>query len=177
LTAPLSEHKHLSDYLPLRKSMTEKDFLKTYWSPVLLVAVDLAAPIGGAITTQAMSLEAIKAAVAKRAESIVVVPIAKRMKDAFQSRIWVGREARCDVSLPFEGVSKLQAQFMREADGKYQIVDVGSTNGTFVNGAKLERNKPVPITDNIRLQFGPLETRFRTAEGFWEEIGRASART
>jgi pSer/pThr/pTyr-binding forkhead associated (FHA) protein len=54
---------------------------------------------------------------------------------------------------PDLGVSRHQARIQRE-NGTYSIIDVGSTNGTFVNGKALAYNTPVELHDGDALAFG-----------------------
>lgn len=52
------------------------------------------------------------------------------------SRVVIGRSASCDVRLPDPSVSQRHA--VLSANGaEYQIIDEGSTNGTFVGGVRL----------------------------------------
>jgi pSer/pThr/pTyr-binding forkhead associated (FHA) protein len=54
---------------------------------------------------------------------------------------------------PDFGVSRHQAVIQRNG-GSFTVLDVGSTNGTFVNGKILEYNKPVELHDGDALAFG-----------------------
>lgn len=64
----------------------------------------------------------------------------------------VGRAAGCGVSLPQDStVSQLHARIFRK-DGRLYVEDLGSTNGTFVNGRKVA--KPVEMRGRDRLQVG-----------------------
>ncbi|HEV7213830.1 MAG TPA: FHA domain-containing protein [Chloroflexota bacterium] len=54
---------------------------------------------------------------------------------------------------PDFGVSRHQAVIQR-TDNSFTVLDVGSTNGTFVNGKILEYNKPVELHDGDALAFG-----------------------
>lgn len=59
---------------------------------------------------------------------------------------------------PDFGVSRHQALIQR--DGQiFTMVDVGSTNGTFVNGKALEYNKPVPLQDGDAIAFGAFNAK------------------
>lgn len=53
----------------------------------------------------------------------------------------IGRSNSCDLMIPFKLVSKNQAILIKRGDGRWMIKDVGSTNGTFVNGYMLNPNK------------------------------------
>jgi hypothetical protein len=158
-----------------RRTLSRDAFLEKHPHPVLVIALN---PEGGALEddgafrTQVVTSESERSPLAYALRHSAVVPIEKRMPDAFQAFIWVGRESRCDVSLPFESVSKLQAQFVKRASGDFELSDAGSTNGTFVDGTRLEKNKPVLLRDSVRLRFGKIDARFRSPDGFWEELGR-----
>ncbi len=55
------------------------------------------------------------------------------------SRVVLGRSAGCDVRLPDASVSQRHATIHVDA-GQHFLVDEGSTNGTFLGGARLEPN-------------------------------------
>jgi pSer/pThr/pTyr-binding forkhead associated (FHA) protein len=59
---------------------------------------------------------------------------------------------------PDLGVSRHQALIQREGT-TYHVVDVGSTNGTFVNGKALAYNKPVELHDGDALAFGAFNAK------------------
>ncbi len=46
----------------------------------------------------------------------------------------VGRWQQCNLHLPFAGISRLHARFLQTDDGSWFIEDLGSKNGTLVNG-------------------------------------------
>jgi pSer/pThr/pTyr-binding forkhead associated (FHA) protein len=55
--------------------------------------------------------------------------------------------------VPEMGVSRHHARLVRQ-DGKYLLMDVGSTNGTYVNGTALEYNKAAELKDGDTVAFG-----------------------
>lgn len=59
---------------------------------------------------------------------------------------------------PDLGVSRHQARITRQ-DGAFVVVDVGSTNGTYVNGQAATYNQPVPLHNGDTLSFGALNTQ------------------
>jgi hypothetical protein len=165
--------RKLAEYLPLL-AMGKETFLRSYWTPVLLITAPKTEPAGPALATHVLDAAAVRSAMVKRSSEMLVVSVVKRQKDAFQNYIWVGREGGCDVTIPFDGVSKLQAQFIRKPDGTYELLDAGSTNGTFVNGVGLDPKKSALVRNGAELRFGQLTATFLTAEGFWKELQELS---
>jgi hypothetical protein len=51
-------------------------------------------------------------------------------------------------------LSRRHAVLRRRADGAYAIEDLGSTNGTEVNGHQIVAGKPVALTDGDRVHLG-----------------------
>lgn len=75
-------------------------------------------------------------------------------------RIVIGRGAGCDVRLPDPSVSHRHAT-LRTNGPAYQLVDEGSTNGTYVGEARLNPQTPRPVKtgDMIRVGRVWLEAR------------------
>jgi pSer/pThr/pTyr-binding forkhead associated (FHA) protein len=72
--------------------------------------------------------------------------------------VHVGRGAHNDVRLSDESVSDSHAKLQRRDDGWY-VLDIGSTNGTYVGGNRVEGERQlVGATD---LRFGRVMTMFR----------------
>ncbi len=59
---------------------------------------------------------------------------------------------------PDLGVSRHHARVMRHDNG-FAVADVGSTNGTYVNGHAVPYNQPVPLNNGDTLSFGALNTQ------------------
>jgi len=68
----------------------------------------------------------------------------------------IGRSSRSDVHLPDATVSKAHAEIVRAGDG-WLIRDLGSRNGTRVNG--VEAREPMPIRDGDVLEIGKVMVR------------------
>ena len=43
-------------------------------------------------------------------------------------------------------------------EGRWWLADLGSTNGTFVNGTRIDR--PTPLSDGDEVRFGRIRARF-----------------
>jgi pSer/pThr/pTyr-binding forkhead associated (FHA) protein len=90
----------------------------------------------------------------------------------------IGRGADCDVRLPAASVSLRHAQIVLEGAEPF-VVELGSTNGTALNGRPLPAEGRVPIRDGDRLEIGVYSLRFSLlgegGEGR-EELARHLAR-
>lgn len=62
--------------------------------------------------------------------------------------IRVGRIAEMDIVIDNVSVSRRQAEIQREGDG-WVVRDIGSSNGTFVNGQRLTGDRPLRAGDEI----------------------------
>ena len=72
-------------------------------------------------------------------------------------RLLVGRAADCDVVIDDDGVSRRHGLIVVTMDGEVTVEDLGSTNGTVVNG---QRCDVLTLNGGERLQFGS-ETVFK----------------
>jgi hypothetical protein len=70
----------------------------------------------------------------------------------------VGRGAEADLQLSDTGVSRRHAE-LRPVDGRVELHDLGSTNGTRVNGQRVE---VVTLNDGDRITVGTTDLLFRS---------------
>ena len=70
------------------------------------------------------------------------------------SRFVIGRDGCCQLRLASPMVSKLHAAIERKESG-IVLQDLGSTNGTIVNGRVL-KNSETPLNEGDRIQVGPI---------------------
>lgn len=66
-----------------------------------------------------------------------------------RSDMIIGREEDCDIVLPSRQVSRNHAR-IRRSGGRHILEDLGSKNGTFVNGQEL--TEPYPLQDGDEIQ-------------------------
>ncbi len=66
--------------------------------------------------------------------------------------IYIGRDAQNDIVVPEADVSRRHARLSRHGNA-YVLEDLGSTNGTFVNGKRLVA--PYTLHPGDEVQFGP----------------------
>ena len=64
----------------------------------------------------------------------------------------VGRSPEAQVRLMEEGVSRRHARIVRTSEGRFELTDLGSTNGTYLNGTKL--GGPGRLDEGDRVQLG-----------------------
>jgi hypothetical protein len=68
-----------------------------------------------------------------------------------QRRFTIGREPDCDMTLADETVSRWHASLERAAGG-WLLADLGSTNGTRLNGWRV--TSPIPVRPGDKVSFG-----------------------
>ena len=72
---------------------------------------------------------------------------------ALTEEVTVGRGGGCGVALNDRMVSQLHARIFRR-NGQLFVEDLGSTNGTLLNGQKVSASQPSAIRKGDRLQVG-----------------------
>jgi tetratricopeptide (TPR) repeat protein len=72
----------------------------------------------------------------------------------------IGRGSDVDLLIDDDGVSRRHAKVIREIDGTLKIQDMGSTNGTYLNGERIEL-EALREGDRVRIgQAATLEVRY-----------------
>lgn len=74
-----------------------------------------------------------------------------------QDETVIGRLPECDIQLPSNMVSRRHAKVVRDGS-QFSIEDMGSGNGTFLNGQKIQGSQK--LKSNDRVKFGPMLMRF-----------------
>jgi hypothetical protein len=67
----------------------------------------------------------------------------------------IGRNENCQLRLPFQYISRNHAMFVKNSERSLCLLDIGSRNGTFVNGKKVKERTLVKSGDIIH--FDPLK--------------------
>lgn len=78
---------------------------------------------------------------------------------ACKEAMTIGREDSCDISLPDPRVSRRHAMLYRTQDDSYYLADEGSSNGSYVNAARI--NLPKRLDDGDQITIGSFNLRFR----------------
>ena len=75
---------------------------------------------------------------------------ANRAIDLSSARVTLGRESRNDITIPDINVSRSHAEISLSPQGAWVITDLGSTNGTYVNGRAVA-SQPLNEGDHIAM--------------------------
>jgi len=147
------------------RTLSREDFVREY-SGYYLVVTPHAESLNIGYRTVNMNIANVRP---PRAEShFDIVPIAKAPHNPYPDRVSVGRATNCDIVLRDASVSKLHAHFRDFASGPLRVVDLGSSNGTKVNGAPLEPQRPVVLEPGDTLQVGGAKARVADGEALYE---------
>jgi DNA-binding NtrC family response regulator len=64
---------------------------------------------------------------------------------------WIGRDEGNELSLPDEGVSRVHALVALAPDGRYEVEDGDSKNGTLLNGVRIQGRHPLEHGDEVQV--------------------------
>ena len=78
-----------------------------------------------------------------------------------QEKVTLGRLPECELAVADAGVSRRHAEVRREADKSWVVSDLGSTNGTKVNGLRISAAHQLEDGDEITV--GSTTVRFEAA--------------
>jgi len=76
--------------------------------------------------------------------------------------VTVGRAAGCEVRIDDDSVSAQHARLEYDM-GAWRITDLGSVNGTSVEGQRLAANVPTPLSYGSTIRFGGVQLQLREA--------------
>jgi hypothetical protein len=74
----------------------------------------------------------------------------KGRRFALESEVTIGRAAGCDITVDDNYASQLHARVFRR-EGALHVEDLGSTNGTYLNGRKVSAPLPVKRGDQVKV--------------------------
>lgn len=166
----------MSDFLAEAKDLDEDGFSERYPYPFLVrEATKGHVPVSGERSTARLT----RSALATVGDGfgldagVTIHRVYPRREDAETVRI--GRDAdECDVVIADGSVSKVHAEislnYDEASDSKsFHLVDLGSANGTFVNGDRLEAEASIELSDMDSLRLGPvIKLQFFTSDAFFQ---------
>jgi hypothetical protein len=161
--------KKVQSYLDrVSEGCTEAEFVREFPFPVL---VELEGQAGGAgdagMMTERLDSQNIRLQ-AKNSRHANVLEI--RGQDEKATSVRVGRADLSDLNVDHGSVSKGHAEFFLDGSS-LKLMDLGSTNGTFINNRRLEPNKAESVSADDTVRFG-LATGFYLlhAPGFFQYL-------
>jgi Protein of unknown function (DUF3662)/FHA domain len=92
------------------------------------------------------------------AHAPAVLVVDGKRHELAKREVTLGRSRECDIRIDDPNVSRRHAE-IRQEDGAYWIVDLGSTNGIEVNGKRVERAR---LTDADRIVIGRTDVSFES---------------
>ena len=94
-----------------------------------------------------------------------------RRMELEQRTITIGRSSQCDLVADVDDVSRRHCQIVPRGEG-YALIDLGSTNGTFLDGEKLQPRRESRLRGGETIRLGPLVLKFlngRDIEALYHE--------
>jgi hypothetical protein len=88
---------------------------------------------------------------AEVAREVVSLVIGDRIVPVETSRVVIGRSRECDVQLDDVNASRRHCEVVQDGATSWSVVDLGSTNGTELNGERVDR---APLADGDRITVG-----------------------
>jgi pSer/pThr/pTyr-binding forkhead associated (FHA) protein len=94
-----------------------------------------------------------------------VFPVQKSKYSPPGPTINVGRTADNDLAIPEYSISKRHC-FLAKVGDEVRLTDLGSTNGTLVDGVQVDPKKPIPLKGGEVVTIGRFALLYQTASGF-----------
>jgi hypothetical protein len=147
----------------LARALTKDEFVARLPDPVLIVMSELEPEeASGEDDTQVGDTLRGTPGVARKEvpSQFESLAVRKKRHAADRTRISLGRDRTCDIVVRTPGVSKQHACFLFGPG--LTVVDLGSQNGTFVDGIRLPPEQPTDVRAGQTIVFGDLVTRLVT---------------
>jgi len=106
-----------------------------------------------------------------------VIPLVKTSRNKFKSKITVGRDMSCDVIIRSSKISRQHAAFAPKRKGRYELVDLGSANGTVLNGMRLGKNRSLMLKSGDMIAMWRFLFQYVELEAFLIMLGSPSGRS
>jgi len=85
------------------------------------------------------------------------------------AQLTLGRSSTCDLVIEEGTVSQLHLVFRRAAE-TWTVEDAGSTNGSWLDGVRLQKAEPRALSDGARLQAAQVLFTFASSSGLWRRL-------
>lgn len=165
----------VSWYLEQFQQLGETDFLQKYNHPFFIYPEkSTAAGFSSYHTRMADRREGayISSSGQKMREFLVLQPNPS-LAGKETEKLIIGRSPERDFTIDHSTVSKRHAFLSRDKENQgWRLGDVGSTNGTFLNGQPVDVGTPVLLRDGQVVSFGDCDFLFFSPEGFVDLLKR-----
>src|SRR5216684_6577610 len=74
-----------------------------------------------------------------------------RMHKLDRAEVVMGRSTEAEFQIEDDGISRKHAKVLADGSGAFRLMDLGSTNGTFLNGSRVDT---APLKDGDKIQIG-----------------------
>src|SRR5216683_5920077 len=74
-----------------------------------------------------------------------------RMHKLDRAEVVMGRSTEAEFQIEDDGISRKHAKVLADGTGGFRLMDLGSTNGTFLNGSRVDM---APLKDGDKIQIG-----------------------
>jgi pSer/pThr/pTyr-binding forkhead associated (FHA) protein len=153
-------------YVKDAKSKLQEEFVEKYNHPFLIRFAE--SPVGNIDKRMAYATIAFKTlddilkmeTKAQNNDILEIIPVVKTARNPFQSKIIVGRTSTQDIIIDDLLISKFHAYFEKNGDNDFFLIERGSTNGTLLNGVKLENSVQNKVKDQDKISFGGMNYVF-----------------
>jgi len=164
------EVKMLGDLVPLARALGEEGFVQRFPHPFLLgkEVVEEEFNFRTQVLRESTNVNPAPETQLKIRDWVLgITKPGEGAAAANNTRIFLGRASNNDLVVPHPTVSKLHAYFARDQD-KWWLVDVGSSNGTKMNGLRAPLRARVSLNDGDTLLFGRCAFAFMSAKRLLE---------
>ncbi len=174
----MTSMEKIGDFLDLlsRVKFDRTAFLEQQKTPFLVTVEVMDDVLPGGMTPEGAAAPTVAQDPAKlrrasmAAREAGVYSIVKREGANKEKEILVGRSRDNDVWINDPEVSKHHVK-LHAVKGGWQVVDLGSTNGTFVNDKRIETNKATPLNSYDAVRLGrAAKMQFLDPESFFEYL-------
>jgi hypothetical protein len=104
---------------------------------------------------------------------VVSLTVDGRSHAVTSPKVVIGRSRECDLRIADLNASRRHAELQKDEDG-YWIVDLGSMNGTLVNGRRVDKER---LDDGDRITLGSTEIVFGRKSAIRESRPESSSQT
>ena len=127
--------------------------------------------------TQILSKEVLNNRLSESQKKSPAIALVAGATNYFGKSLWflkgeivtIGRSPEATIQIDDPSISKIHGQFMIDGSG-VRYMDLGSTNGTQVDGQNIAPNNDIKLKDNDLLQVGSVRVKFFEAGHMHQEL-------